>query len=334
VFSSTLKQNIFVIQHYAGDVTYNVKDFLEKNRDTFFEDLKILCQTSQNPVLKALFSNSEPSEGSAPTRGNPKARPTTASSQFQKSIGDLLKVLYACEPHYIRTIKPNDEKRPLGFDEKRVLEQARYLGLLENLQVRRAGFCYRTTYERWLKRYGVVSDKTFPRFIGNARQGVEIVMADMGFSSNQFSMGKTKIFIREPQSLYNAEDARLRALDKIALKAKGASIKAKIVENNIILEYIQILIFEELDEFVILRPPGKNGEDNNVHYKRYQDLENDYISGAVNPNELKASLIQLLVDVSEPIREHFEKKKEGFFSGFLKFFSKGKTSTASLSAPK
>jgi hypothetical protein len=38
------------------------------------------------------------------------------------------------------------------FDEKIVLHQVKYLGLMENLRVRRAGFAYRRPYEVFLKR--------------------------------------------------------------------------------------------------------------------------------------------------------------------------------------
>jgi hypothetical protein len=73
-------------------------------------------------------------------------------------------------------------------------------------------------------------------------------------------------------------------------------------------------------------------------YRSYQQLEQDYISGAVDPNELKAALYQCLTDVVEPIREHFEgagkKSSGGGWFSFLKFFNRGKTQTSSLSAPK
>ena len=47
------------------------------------------------------------------------------------------------------------------FDEKIVNHQVKYLGLMENLRVRRAGFAYRRPYEVFLKRYFKIS-------IGNA----------------------------------------------------------------------------------------------------------------------------------------------------------------------
>ena len=60
--------------------------------------------------------------------------------------------LLACQPHYIRCIKSNDEKRSGVLNEERVRHQVRYLGLLENVRVRRAGFAFRTTYDRFLWR--------------------------------------------------------------------------------------------------------------------------------------------------------------------------------------
>ena len=79
------------------------------------------------------------------------------------------------EPHYIRCIKPNDAKSPVLFDQKLVEHQVQfieqddqkiigrvtstcygaqvaYLGLLENVRVRRAGFAYRQEYWRFLRR--------------------------------------------------------------------------------------------------------------------------------------------------------------------------------------
>lgn len=58
------------------------------------------------------------------------------------------------EPYYVRCIKPNDQKSPVLFDEERCRHQVAYLGLLENVRVRRAGFAYRQPYDRFLQRYG------------------------------------------------------------------------------------------------------------------------------------------------------------------------------------
>lgn len=67
------------------------------------------------------------------------------------------------EPYYVRCIKPNDQKSPTLFDEERCRHQVSYLGLLENVRVRRAGFAYRQPYHRFLLRYGLRPPSRDPR---------------------------------------------------------------------------------------------------------------------------------------------------------------------------
>lgn len=61
-------------------------------------------------------------------------------------------VLYLQEPYYVRCIKPNEVKSPMLFNEALCRHQVAYLGLLENVRVRRAGFAFRQPYERFLQR--------------------------------------------------------------------------------------------------------------------------------------------------------------------------------------
>lgn len=56
------------------------------------------------------------------------------------------------EPYYVRCIKPNEMKSPVLFDDARCRHQVAYLGLVENVMVRRAGFAYRQPYDRFLQR--------------------------------------------------------------------------------------------------------------------------------------------------------------------------------------
>ena len=44
----------FRVKHYAGDVSYSIIGFLEKNKDTLFQDFKRLLFNSSNPVIKGL----------------------------------------------------------------------------------------------------------------------------------------------------------------------------------------------------------------------------------------------------------------------------------------
>lgn len=45
----------FRIKHYAGDVVYNINGFLDKNKDTLFQDFKRLLFKSKNPVISEMW---------------------------------------------------------------------------------------------------------------------------------------------------------------------------------------------------------------------------------------------------------------------------------------
>ena len=84
-----------------------------------------------------------------------KKTPPTASQKIRQQAADLVVELMKCSPHYIRCIKPNETKKPLDWDAARVQHQVKYLGLLENVRVRRAGFAFRQVYDRFVRRYQV-----------------------------------------------------------------------------------------------------------------------------------------------------------------------------------
>ena len=106
-------------------------------------------QTSTNHYALGLFPEDV---------GDDKKAPTTASTKIRQSANYLVKRLSACTPHYIRCIKPNDSKTPLSFNAGRVEHQVKYLGLLENVKVKRAGYAYRHFKDVFLRRFGQLCD--------------------------------------------------------------------------------------------------------------------------------------------------------------------------------
>ncbi|CAH0715296.1 unnamed protein product, partial [Brenthis ino] len=188
----------FCLVHYAGEVTYNVNTFIEKNNDLLFRDLQSLMATSGNNIVGSCFKDYNLAS---------KKRPETAITQFKNSLNELIKILSSKEPSYIRCIKPNDFKMPMQFDDKLVSHQVKYLGLMENLRVRRAGFAYRRTYEAFLERYKCLSQDTWPNYRGAARDGVQKLVEAMHYEREEYRMGNTKIFIRFPKTLFDTEDS-------------------------------------------------------------------------------------------------------------------------------
>lgn len=206
----SLPHEAFRLKHYAGAVTYKVEGFLDKNNDLLFRDLSQAMYKCRHPLLKELFPEGNPVRPSL-------KRPATAGSQFKVSVAELMKNLLSKNPNYIRCIKPNDFKKPIAFDEDLVRHQVRYLGLMENVQVRRAGYAFRQTYGHFLYRYKMLAHATWPHWDGQIQEGVKVLMESMGFSSRDYAFGKSKVFIRKPKTLFDMEEKRREQMHYLAV---------------------------------------------------------------------------------------------------------------------
>lgn len=201
----------FRITHYAGDVIYDITGFIEKNKDTLYQDFKRLLYHSKDKNLSSMWP-----EGAQDITKTTK-RPLTAGTGFQKSMIDLVATLLRQEPFYVRCIKPNDNKVATLFDTVRVEHQVRYLGLIENVRVRRAGFVHRQRYDKFLLRYKMISEYTWPNFRrGDDKEAVQVLLTSQKFSDD-VKFGRTKVFIRSPRTLFALEDARNKMIPSVVI---------------------------------------------------------------------------------------------------------------------
>ncbi|KAM4690360.1 unconventional myosin-Ie-like [Rhinophrynus dorsalis] len=198
----------FIIHHYAGKVSYDVSGFCERNRDVLFTDLIELMQSSEIPFIRERFPENLNAEK--------KGRPTTASSKIKKQANDLVQTLMKCTPHYIRCIKPNESKKPRDWEDSRVKHQVEYLGLRENIRVRRAGYAYRRIFQKFLNRYAILTRETWPEWRGDQKKGVLHLLKSVNMDSDQYQLGKSKVFIKAPESLFLLEEMRERKYDGFA----------------------------------------------------------------------------------------------------------------------
>ena len=93
----------FRIKHYAGSVTYSVDGFVSKNSDLLERDLSAVMFQSEHPLLKILFP-----EGNM--KRSMRRRPATVATQFKISIGALINNLGSKSAHFVRCIKPNENR--------------------------------------------------------------------------------------------------------------------------------------------------------------------------------------------------------------------------------
>mmetsp|Transcript_1230 Transcript_1230/g.1335 ORF Transcript_1230/g.1335 Transcript_1230/m.1335 type:complete len:381 (-) Transcript_1230:9-1151(-) len=190
----------FQIKHYAGIVTYDVAGMVERNKDTVYPDIVALANSSSNPVAQTLFVNHQ----HAKKTGVFKRAPTTCT-QYKKDVDQLMTDLSKCNQHYIRCIKPNGSKRPGMFERDLTLEQVRYLGMLETVKVRRAGYAFRMEFERFTAKYKCCMNGMDEYEPDTYRTTYNILQSA---SVRDFEMGKSKVFIKDAKSILSLEDRR------------------------------------------------------------------------------------------------------------------------------
>ncbi|KII94264.1 hypothetical protein PLICRDRAFT_421752 [Plicaturopsis crispa FD-325 SS-3] len=208
----------FLVRHYAGDVMYNVAGMTDKNKDSLVKDLLDLVAGSSNQFLQSLF----------PDRPDPnsKKRPPTGGDRIKQSAGALVDNLMKAQPSYIRTIKPNQNRSSTEYDSKAILHQIKYLGLQENIRVRRAGFAYRNTFEKMVERFYLLSPATSYAgeytWQGDPKSGCQQILKDTGIAKDEWQMGVTKAFIKNPETLFALETMRDRYWHNMAGRIQRA----------------------------------------------------------------------------------------------------------------
>uniref|UniRef100_A0A3B4E5A8 non-specific serine/threonine protein kinase n=1 Tax=Pygocentrus nattereri TaxID=42514 RepID=A0A3B4E5A8_PYGNA len=215
----------FGIQHYAGKVLYDVNGFLEKNRDTLPADIVVVLRTSENKLLQQLFSSPLTKTGNLATSrarvtaasrslppqlstGRSKVdtmemmrhpeettnmRRQTVASYFRYSLMDLLSKMVVGTPHFVRCIKPNDDRQALRFSKDRVLVQLRYTGILETVNIRRQGYSHRITFSEFVNRYYYLAFRAHQMPESSMENTVAILQRA---KLNNWVLGKTKVFLK------------------------------------------------------------------------------------------------------------------------------------------
>ncbi|XP_072331950.1 myosin-IIIb isoform X6 [Scyliorhinus torazame] len=238
----------FGIKHYAGKVFYDPCGFLEKNRDTLPADIVVVLRTSENKLLQHLFSNpltktgnlaqsrarvnaasrSLPLQLTAGCKKSPKyllkvdtmevmrhpeettnMKRQTVASYFRYSLMDLLSKMVVGQPHFIRCIKPNDDRQAEKFFEERILVQLRYTGILETTRIRAQGYSHRILFEEFVKRYYYLAFRAHQIPPANSASCTSILKKAR---LNKWVLGKTKVFLK----YYQIEQLNLLLREVIA----------------------------------------------------------------------------------------------------------------------
>jgi myosin I len=214
----TPRQGSFIVKHYAGDVTYTVDGITDKNKDQLLKGLLNLFAQSSNPFIHTLFPNEVDQDD--------RRQPPSAGDKIKGSANELVATLMKATPSYIRTIKPNENKSPSEYNVPNVLHQIKYLGLQENVRIRRAGFAYRQTFDKFVERFYLLSPNCSYAgeytWTGDTKSGARQIMKDTSIPAEEFQMGVTKAFIKAPETLFALEHMRDRYWHNMAIRIQRA----------------------------------------------------------------------------------------------------------------
>lgn len=210
----TPRQGNFIIKHYAGDVSYTVDGITDKNKDQLLKGLLNLFQHSGAQFVHTIFPHQVDQDN--------RKQPPSAGDRIRASANALVETLMKCQPSYIRTIKPNENKSPTEYNSPNVLHQIKYLGLQENVRIRRAGFAYRQAFDKFVDRFFLLSPATSYAgeytWQGSYEDAVRQILKDTSIPKEEWQLGVTKAFVKAPETLFALEHMRDRYWHNMATR--------------------------------------------------------------------------------------------------------------------
>ncbi|XP_033241744.1 unconventional myosin heavy chain 6 isoform X1 [Drosophila pseudoobscura] len=188
----------FGIRHYAGSVIYAVDGFVDKNRDVQQDVLFDYMSRSEDLFVKDLSKYQDPQflnviqNYSTYPRGSTKTK-CTVSDNFRHQLQSLIDVLQSTKPWYVRCIKPNSLKLENNYNHALVLDQLKYLGILDIIRIRREGFPVHLSITDFILKYKcLMQNKSY----SCTRNYVAHILENLNVPSSEWQIGKSKVFLR------------------------------------------------------------------------------------------------------------------------------------------
>eukprot|EP00854_Cymbomonas_tetramitiformis_P026090 gene26090-31955_t len=157
----------FIVSHYAGEVTYNTGQCIEKNRDYIPAEFSTVLARADNAVLAEMFQSDcslaerEVPHSAAPARGGKRLSVMTGGMRSKYTVSNavcndltrLLDQIHNANCHFVHCVKPNAWKKAGVFARGIVLEQLQSTGLMDTVRVQRLGYPYKYYFDAFMERY-------------------------------------------------------------------------------------------------------------------------------------------------------------------------------------
>lgn len=245
----------FIITHYAGKVEYRTDGWLEKNKDPLNDNLVRVLAASTEPYIASLFQDyGDPySELASPSvgysvgkkRSVKKGAFRTVAQRHREQLSLLMAQLHATQPHFVRCIVPNTNKKPARIDVPLVLDQLRCNGVLEGIRIARLGYPNRLPFVEFRQRYEILTPGIIPRGYMDGRKACLRMVEALELDGELYRVGTSKIFFKAGvlAELEERRDALLydvfSKLQAVARKFSARRQMKKILNRAVAIRTIQ-----------------------------------------------------------------------------------------------
>merc|ERR1719275_203579 len=214
--SKTDKNAHFAISHYAGIVSYNVTNWLEKNKDPVNDTVvEIMKSASTCTLLVYLWLDHPGQPTTTPKEEGKKKKKSggkTVSSVYLVSLVELMATLHNCEPHFVRCLVPNTHKKPGDVEPPLIMHRLTCNGVLEGIRICMRGFPNRMMYPDFKMRYSCLGQAEIQSSSDN-KVATYALMDKISFGREKYRLGHTLVFFRAG-ALARLEEER----DELVLK--------------------------------------------------------------------------------------------------------------------
>merc|ERR1712136_290882 len=146
----------FICRHYAGEVGYNLDNWLEKKKGGSMQ---------------------------------------TVSQMYREQLRSLMTQLKSTHPSFVRCIVPNETKTPGAVENNLILHQLRCNGVLEGIRICRKGFPNRMLYPEFKQRYMILAAAELKGVV-DSKAAAEIILKKIELSTELYKIGHTKVFFK------------------------------------------------------------------------------------------------------------------------------------------
>ena len=188
----------FAVIHYAAVVSYNLTGWLFKNKDPLNDTVIELIKNGTNTLCtQHLFKDhpGQPVEEVKKTGRVKKGGGKTVSAFYKSQLDDLMRVLYATDPSFIRCVVPNTHKQPGGVEPGLVMHQYQCNGVLAGIAICRKGFPNKVPYQEFKGRFNILAAKE----VAKAKKDKDMaraVFTKIQLDPEKWRLGHTKVFFR------------------------------------------------------------------------------------------------------------------------------------------